>query len=126
MSKGPDIINTLGFTDEEIKQCTADNGLLSIELEFTKNAILKSNTRRFETMDNVLNMLWNIDYYGKPVDYFKNNEKIVNGTTLETHKKLAEKFIHPDKMIYLVVGDAATQMEPLKALGFGDPILLDL
>ncbi|MCD6447209.1 MAG: insulinase family protein [Candidatus Marinimicrobia bacterium] len=102
------------------------DGITGEELEFTKNAILKSNTRRFETMDNVLNMLWMIDYYGKPVDYFKNNEKIVNETTLESHKKLAEKFIHPDKMIYLVVGDAATQMEPLKALGFGDPILLDL
>lgn len=102
------------------------DGITGEELEFTKNAILKSNTRRFETMDNVLNMLWTIDYYGKPVDYVKNNEKIVNETTLESHKKLAEKFIHPDKMIYLVVGDAATQMEPLKALGFGDPILLDL
>jgi zinc protease len=28
-------------------------------------------------------------------------------------------------MIYLVVGDAATQLEGMKSLGFGDPILLD-
>ncbi|MCF7832967.1 MAG: insulinase family protein [Candidatus Marinimicrobia bacterium] len=102
------------------------DGITEEELEFTKNAILKSNTRRFETMDNVLSMLWTIDYYGKPVDYVKNNEKIVIETTLESHKKLAEKYIHPDKMIYLVVGDAATQLEPLEKLGFGKPILLDL
>ena len=101
------------------------DGITEEELDFTKNAILKSNTRRFETMDNVLSMLWTIDYYGKPVDYVKNNEKIVNETTLDSVKKLAEKYIHPDKMIYLVVGDAATQLEPLKKLGFGDPILLD-
>jgi len=46
--------------------------------------------------------------------------------TLESHKALANKYLHPEKMIYLVVGDAASQLEPLKKLGFGDPILLDL
>ena len=28
-------------------------------------------------------------------------------------------------MIYVVVGDAATQLEQLKELGLGDPVLLD-
>ena len=113
---------------EIIRDLTTEykDGITEEELEFTKNAILKSNTRRFETMDNVLNMLWMIDYYGMPVDYVKNNEKIVNEMTLESHKALANKYLHPDKMIYLVVGDAATQLEPLQKLGFGEPILLDL
>jgi len=102
------------------------DGITKEELDFTKNAILKSNTRRFETMDNMLNLLWMVDYYGMPVDYIKDNEKVVNNMTLESHKVLANEYLHPDKMIYLVVGDAATQMEPLKKLGFGDPILLDL
>jgi len=31
----------------------------------------------------------------------------------------------PDKMIHLVVGDAETQLEALKELGLGDPIMLD-
>jgi zinc protease len=77
-------------------------------------------------MDNVMNMLWMIDYYGMPADYVKDNEKVVNDMTLESHKALAQKYLHPDKMIYLVVGDAKTQLEPLKELGFGDPILLDM
>jgi len=102
------------------------DGITKEELDFTKNAILKSNTRRFETMDNMLNLLWMVDYYGMPVDYIKDNEKVVNNMTLESHKVLANEYLHPDKMIYLVVGDAATQMEPLKKLGFGDPILLDM
>jgi zinc protease len=28
-------------------------------------------------------------------------------------------------MIYLVVGDAATQLNGMKSLGFGNPVLLD-
>lgn len=29
-------------------------------------------------------------------------------------------------MIYLVVGDGATQLQEIKKLGMGDPILLDI
>ena len=131
---GPFQVSTSVITDatleslEIIRDLTNayKEGISEDELEFTKNAILKSNTRRFETMDNMLNMLWMIDYYGMPVDYVSKNEKIVRDMTLEDHKKLAETYLNPDKMIYLVVGDAATQLEQLKELGFGDPILLDL
>jgi hypothetical protein len=28
-------------------------------------------------------------------------------------------------MYYVVVGDAATQLEPLKSLGLGDPVLVE-
>lgn len=100
-------------------------GISEEELEFTKNAILKSNTRKFETMDNILNMLWMIDYYGKPVDYVRKRENIVRNMTLDSHRQLAERYIFPDKMIYLVVGDAETQLDQLKALGCGEPVLLE-
>jgi zinc protease len=33
--------------------------------------------------------------------------------TVEDIKAPAEKYIHPDKMIYLIVGDAATQLKNL-------------
>ena len=45
--------------------------------------------------------------------------------TVTGHIELALKLIRPDEMIYLVVGDAATQLEGMKSLGFGNPILLD-
>jgi zinc protease len=45
--------------------------------------------------------------------------------TLEQHKSLAEKYIDPNKMIYIVAGDANTQFEALKAAGFDEVHLLD-
>ena len=36
-----------------------------------------------------------------------------------------EEYIVPDRMIYLVVGDAKTQLERLRRLGLGEPIRLD-
>jgi len=45
--------------------------------------------------------------------------------TIEEIKRLANQYVNPDKMIYLVVGDAATQLDRLKELGYGNPILLN-
>ena len=37
------------------------------------------------------------------------------------HKAIAEKYINPDRMICVVVGDATTQMKQLEKVGFGKP-----
>ena len=40
-------------------------------------------------------------------------------------KRLYGEYVHPDKMIYLIVGDKDTQFERLEALGLGQPTLLN-
>jgi zinc protease len=99
-------------------------GISKEDLEFTKNALLRSNARAFETLNGLIGVLAQINAYNKPLDYITKEEGIIKAMTLESEKKLAENYLIPDKMIYLIVGDAATQLEPLKKLGFGDPILL--
>ena len=100
-------------------------GISAEDLEFTRSALVKSNARRFETLGALLGMLNNIGTFGLPVDYIKTQEEIAKTMTAERHQELAQKYIQPDKMIYLVVGDAATQMDQLSKLGFGKPILIE-
>lgn len=95
------------------------------DLEITKGFMIKSNARAFETMRSKLSMLSNISNYNLPDDYAKQREAIVKGMTVEEIQRLAEKYLNVNKMNYLVVGDAATQMDKLEALGFGKPILLN-
>ena len=40
-------------------------------------------------------------------------------------KELANKYVNPDKLIWLVVGDAETQFDRMRELGYGTPILLN-
>ena len=47
------------------------------------------------------------------------------GMTLEQHKELAKKYLDESKMAYLVVGDAATQFDQFKEMGFDEVKLLD-
>ncbi|MEQ9308447.1 MAG: pitrilysin family protein [Balneolaceae bacterium] len=94
------------------------------DLETTKSFLLKSNARRFETLGAKLNMLEDMSDYGWSADYVKEREQIVKDITIDRISELAEQYANPNKMIYLVVGDAKTQMDRLEALGFGKPILI--
>jgi len=102
------------------------DGITEEEMDFTKNALVKSNAREFETLNSLLYMLQNISMYGLPFDYVKGEEEIVLNMDLEQHRMLAQKYIDPSKMYYVIAGDAATQMETLKNLGFGDPVLVEM
>jgi zinc protease len=95
------------------------------DLETTKSFLIKSNARAFETANAKLRMLSNMSSYGWKSDYVKDRENTVNNMTKERIKELANKYVDPSKMIWLVVGDAATQLERMKELGYGEPILLN-
>ncbi|NNM04189.1 MAG: insulinase family protein [Gemmatimonadetes bacterium] len=101
-------------------------GISQEGLDFTKDALTLSNTQRFETTPALLGMLGQIATYDLPFDYVANEEAIIREMTLDRHRKLAQQYLDPDRMIYLVVGDAATQFDALRGLGLGDPILLDV
>jgi len=94
------------------------------DLETTKGALIKSNARAFETAEAKLNMLDNIGKYGWKYDYVKEREAIVKAMTVEQIRALAAKYVNADRMIWLVVGDAKTQLARLKELGFGEPIVI--
>jgi len=95
------------------------------DLEVTKGYTIKSTARAFETLGAKLNMLSNISNYGLADDYAKEREDIVKNMTVADVKTLVEKYIKPNQMIYLIVGDAETQLNKLEALGFGKPVLLN-
>jgi zinc protease len=95
------------------------------DLQFTKDALIKSNARSFETLGALLGILNNIATYNRPDDYIKQREEFVKNLTEEEHIELAKKHIDPDRMIYLVVGDAATQLKSLEELGLGDVTLIE-
>jgi zinc protease len=98
-------------------------GISIDDLTFTKNALIKSNAREFETLRALIGVLSDISTYDLPFDYIKQEEDIVRNMTLEEHRALAEKYIDPGKMVYVVAGDAATQMKALEKIGFGKPVL---
>lgn len=96
------------------------NGISEKDLEMTRNYLIKSYALDFETLGALTGMLTEISMYNLPKDYVRLQQETIRNMTVEQHKALAQKYINPDKMYYVISGDAATQAAPLKALGFGD------
>ena len=100
-------------------------GIPQADIDFTRSALVRSNARAFETLAAIRGMLNRIARFDLPDNYVQLREDYVRGLTVEEHQRLAQQHINPGRMVYLVVGDAATQLEPLRKFGLGDPVLLE-
>lgn len=94
------------------KSFTAD------DLALTRTAMAKGRARSFETLEAKLAMLGAIGDYGLPADYVAREGAVLEGLTLEQVRTLAAQRIDTDRMILVVVGDAASQAKRLEALGY--------
>ncbi|MGM0932444.1 MAG: M16 family metallopeptidase [Bacteroidota bacterium] len=95
------------------------------DLEITKGFMIKSAARKFETLNSKLGMLSDISNYNLDHNYIKQRESLVNNISALEIQELAEKYIDPEKMYFLIVGDAESQLEKLEELGLGKPVLLN-
>ncbi len=100
-------------------------GITEEDLEFTKNALIKSNARRFETQGALLGMLQEMSAYDLAPNYIEDEETTARTMTLEQHQAIANKYLDESKMVYLVVGDAATQYAQFQKMDFDEVKLLD-
>ncbi|HSP12284.1 MAG TPA: pitrilysin family protein [Salegentibacter sp.] len=95
------------------------------DLEVTKGFMIKSAARKFETLNSKLGMLSDISNYDLDQNYIKQREELVNKISVMEIQELANKYINPNQMYFLIVGDAESQLEKLEELGFGEPILMN-
>ena len=100
-------------------------GISAEDLDLVKSTLLKSNAGKFETLGQLAQMLNPVVMYNLPFDYIKQRESMVVKMTTAEEKALAQQYISPDQLIFLIVGDKSTQFDKLKELGLGDPVLLD-
>lgn len=119
--------NTTGESVQIFKDQIAKykEGISEEDLEFTKNALIKSNARRFETQRSLLGMLQEMSAYNLPSNYIEGEESVVANMTLEQHKQLANTYLDESKMAYVIVGDAATQFAQFKEMGFDEVKLMN-
>jgi zinc protease len=93
-------------------------------IDFTKDAMIKNNALKFETLGALLGMLDYMTSFNLPMDYVKQEEAYIMGLTPGKQLEVVRKYIDPSRMYYVVVGDAETQLKPLEKVGLGKPILV--
>ncbi|MBQ4819468.1 pitrilysin family protein [Aquimarina sp. MMG016] len=86
------------------------------DAETTKTKILKGSTRDYEGLNDKLSILREMSKYNKPASFIEKDQKELVGMSEIDFKLIIDKYIEENKMIYVVVGDKATQLEEVKKL----------
>ena len=94
------------------------NGPTPDDVAFMKSAIAQSDARKYETGFQKAAFIGRILDYNLPADYIEKQSKILQGMTPEQIKALAGKYIQPEKLNILLVGDKALIADKVKALGY--------
>jgi len=87
------------------------------EMELHKSAIRDGFTFQFETPAQCVNEQIRLEYYGYPADYLDTYVDKINAVTKDDIHRVAKKYIYPDQMVILVVGDKARFEKPLDDFG---------
>ena len=97
------------------------------ELKIAKDNILNSFVFRFDSKQKVLAEQMTYDFYGYPSDYLERYRTAIEKVTPADVKRVAEKYLHPDKLAVLVVGnpieigDQLTKMGQVKTIDITIP-----
>lgn len=93
------------------------------ELEYNKQSIIRRFPAGFETVGAISNQLSNLVVYGLPDSYFNDYISKVNAVTLDDVNRVAKKYLDPEKMAIVIVGDRKVIEPGLKEIpGLGTKI----
>jgi len=101
------------------------NGPTDEEVTFMKNAIGQNEALRYETGFQKAMFIRRILDYNLPANYTEMQNKILKSMTKAQLAALAKKYLNPDKMNILLVGDKAKIIDGVKKLGY-DIVELDV
>ena len=80
---------------------------------------------RFETLASLQSAALQMLNYNYPADYYANYAKNVRGLSESALSTAAAKFIHPDEVIWIVVGDLKKVEAGIRELNLGEVVRLD-
>ncbi len=107
---------------KEIKGIRGEIPITPQELESNKQRIIRGYPRGFETVGQISGQLSNLVVYGLNDSYFNEFISKVNAVTIEDVNRVANKYLTPDKLAIIIVGDRKVIEPGLKQLEY--PIVI--
>jgi predicted Zn-dependent peptidase len=95
------------------------------ELALAKNSIINSFIFGFTKTDAIVNQQVRLEYYDYPAGYLENYRDNIAKVTKEDVLRVAKKYLHPENMVLMVVGNDKKFDQPLASFGPVREIKLD-
>jgi predicted Zn-dependent peptidase len=77
----------------------------AVIVENAKGSLVGNVVNPFSSKNAIVMTFASDDYTGRPDDYWQNFTKNMEAVTPEDVLAAAQKYLHPDRLVYLVVGD---------------------
>lgn len=101
---------------EEIRKLI-DSGVTEQELETAKSSMLNSDIFSYSTPQQIAQQQALLEFYGFPPDQLTKRIEAIKAVTVDDVKAAAEKYLHPDDLIVIVVGNQDLFDRPLSSFG---------
>ena len=89
------------------------------ELRLAKDALARSLPGAFETSASAAGSFSNVYVYDLGLDYFTKYPARVDEVTIDQTQAVARKYLGPEKLVVVAVGDRAKIEPELRKLGLG-------
>jgi zinc protease len=96
-----------------------DTPVSADELTMGKDSLTRSLPAAFETSSSAVGTLNSLYVYDLGLDYYAKYPGMISAVTPETVQAAAKKYLVPDKMVVVAVGDQAAIEAGLKKLNLG-------
>lgn len=96
-----------------------DTQMTAQEMTLAKDSITRSMPGRFERGTDAAGTFAELFVYDLPLGYFSKLPGLIDAVTAEQVQAIAQKYIHPEQMGVLAVGDRAKIEDEMKKLNLG-------
>ncbi len=109
---------------KELNGIRGGRPVTNTELEYNKQSLIRRFPSGFETVGQISGQLSNLVVYGLPDSYFNNYIESIQSVTAKDVDRVANKYLTPDKMAIVIVGDKSVIEPKLKEIeGLGSHIM---
>jgi zinc protease len=116
---------TLAEIKGELEGILGKKPITTDEFDNAKNSKVLALPGQWETISSIEGSIEEILQYGLPDDYYQKYPSMVQRLSIGDLSKAAAKTVHPESIIWVVVGDRAKIAPKIQELGFGEIHFLD-
>lgn len=109
----------------EINGIIGQKPITQEEYSNTKNNEINKLPGQWETMTAIVSSLVEMVNFNLPDDYYQKYPQKITQLKIEDLSRAAKKVLHPESLVWVVVGDKNKIEKSLSELGFGEIVYLD-
>jgi zinc protease len=103
-TKNDTALEAIRLAQTEIRRIREES-VTDQELSDAKDYLIGSFPLRFDTNRRVASFLVQVEFYQLDLDYLERYSDLIRNVTREDVERVARQYLHPEKLITVVVGD---------------------